>query len=121
MLKLTKPALVLIILLCSLAAKAQQITGTVTSSKDGTPLIAVNITVKESLTGTVSDTDGTFQIAASPGNTLVFSYIGFKTLEIKLGNENNLNIALEEDAQSLDEIVVTALGIEKESKKLVIP
>jgi len=119
MTKLIKPILLMVALLCCLAtAKAQQITGKVTSAKDGAPLTAVNITVKESLTGTVSDIDGTFQLAASPGNTLVFSYIGFKTIEIALGNETTLDVAMEEDAQSLDEVVVTALGVKKESKKL---
>lgn len=119
MMKLTKPIFLLAALLCCLVtAKAQQVTGKVTDANDGTPLIAVNITVKETNTGTVSDADGTFQIAAVPGNTLIFSYIGFKTIEIPLGNETNLNVALQEDAQSLEEVVVTALGIQKESKKL---
>ncbi|MDX1942347.1 MAG: SusC/RagA family TonB-linked outer membrane protein, partial [Saprospiraceae bacterium] len=119
MMKLTKPLSLLVALLCCLiTAKAQQITGKVTATKDGTPLVAVNITVKETNTGAVSDVDGSFRLTASPGNTLVFSYIGFKTIELTLGNETNLNVSLEEDAQSLDEVVVTALGIRKESKKL---
>jgi TonB-linked SusC/RagA family outer membrane protein len=117
MMKLTKLSLFLVLLLCSLAANAQ-ITGTITSSKDGTPLIAVNITVKGTSTGTISDADGTFSVNAVPGNTLVFSYIGYIAKEVVVGNETNLTVSLEEDAQSLDEVVVTALGIRKEAKKL---
>lgn len=119
MMKLAKPIFLIVALLCCLvAAKAQQVTGKVTAAQDGAPLVAVNITVKGAATGTVSDVDGTFSINASPGNTLVFSYIGFETKEVKVGNEKTLNVTMQEDAQSLDEIVVTALGIERESKKL---
>ncbi|MFN7115557.1 MAG: SusC/RagA family TonB-linked outer membrane protein [Saprospiraceae bacterium] len=119
MTKLTKLfSLLLALFCCIITANAQQVTGKVTAAKDGAPLIAVNITVKETNTGTVSDADGMFNVNASPGNTLVFSYIGFKTIEVTLGNERNVNVTLEEDAQSLDEVVVTALGIKKEAKKL---
>ncbi len=119
MTKLTKPILLLTALLCCMAvAQAQQITGKVTSAKDGSPLVGVNILEKESLTGAVSDLDGAFQIAASPGNILVFSYIGYRTVEITVENEKTITVALEEDAQSLNEVVVTALGIQRESKKL---
>jgi TonB-linked SusC/RagA family outer membrane protein len=119
MMKLTKPIFLLVALLCCIiTAKAQQVTGKVSAASDGTPLIAVNITVKETNVGTVSEADGTFSITASPGNTLVFSYIGFRTTELTLGNETNVTVTLEEDAQSLDEVVVTALGVQKESKKL---
>ncbi len=119
MTKLTKPILLIVaILCCFITANAQQITGKVTSAKEGTPLIGVNITVKESLTGTISDTDGTFQIAVNPGSILVFSYIGYRPIEITIGNEKTLEVSMEEDAQGLNEVVVTALGIRKESKKL---
>lgn len=119
MTKRTKPIFLMLALLCCLAtATAQQITGQVTYAEDGTPLIGVNITVKESSVGTISDVDGTYQIAASPGNILVFSYLGFKTVEITVGNEAIVNVVMQEDAQSLEEVVVTALGVKKESKKL---
>lgn len=109
--------LVLAIFYCHLTVIAQQVTGKVTAN-DGTPLIGVNISVKETNTGTISEPNGTFQLAAAPGNTLVFSYIGFATYEVKLGSEKNVDVTLKEDAQSLTEVVVTALGIQKESKKL---
>lgn len=119
MMKLTKPILLLLAIICCLAsAKAQQVTGKVTAASDGTPLVGVNITVDETNAGTVSDLDGTFRINASPGNTLVFSYIGFRIVRVTVSNETNLDVTMEEDAQSLQEVVVTALGVEKESKKL---
>jgi len=119
MTKLARPIfLIFAILCCVIAANAQQVTGRVVSAEDDTPLIGVNITVKGNLTGTISDTDGTFRIAADPGNTLVFTYIGYKAIEITLGNEKELNVSMEEGAQGLDEVIVTALGIRKESKKL---
>ena len=119
MTKLAKPIILIVaILCCVIAVNAQQVTGRVASAEDGTPLIGVNITVKGNLTGTISDTDGTFQIAADPGNTLVFTYIGYKAIEITLGNEKDLTVSMEESAQGLDEVIVTALGIKKESKKL---
>lgn len=109
--------LVLVLFCCHLTVSAQQITGKVTAV-DGTPLIGVNISVKETNTGTISESTGAFQIVASPGNTLVFSYIGFATYEVTLGNEKILDVTLKEDAQSLTEVVVTALGVQRESKKL---
>jgi TonB-linked SusC/RagA family outer membrane protein len=97
---------------------SQQINGTVTSTKEGDPLPGVSIVVKGSNVGTSSDADGKFSIAAKAGNTLIFSYVGFKPKEINLGSQTMLNVGLDEDSQILDEVVVTALGIKKESKKL---
>ncbi|NBA87674.1 SusC/RagA family TonB-linked outer membrane protein [Emticicia sp. CRIBPO] len=100
------------------AAMAQNIKGTISSSKDNATIPGVSVTVKGTFTGTTSDTDGKFSINASPGAVLVFSYLGYKTSEIKLANQTILNVSLDEDAQNLDEVVVTALGIKKDAKKL---
>lgn len=119
MTKLCKTLILLVALLgCLAAAEAQQITGRVTSERDGTPLVGVTVNVKERTTGALTGADGTFQIVASPGNTLIFRYLGFKTLEMTLGTEAKLEVQLEEGTQDLNEVVVTALGIQKESKKL---
>ncbi|GAB6123403.1 SusC/RagA family TonB-linked outer membrane protein [Dysgonomonas termitidis] len=80
-------------------------TGTVTDNTGG-PLIGVSITIKGTSTGTVTDVDGKFSIQAKPGDTMQFSYVGFSTKTIIIGNEQVLNIVLEEDRQVLDEIVV---------------
>lgn len=96
----------------------QQITGVVTSSRDGATLPGVNITIKGTSSGTITDFDGAFTLNAAPTDTLVLSYIGYGTREIVVGNQSSLAIALDEDAETLDEVVVTALGIRKEAKKL---
>ena len=110
--------LVFLLLLASSAAYAQTVTGKVTSATDGSPVPGVSILVKGTTTGTSTDSDGNFSLNASSGSTLVLSFIGYKTREVVLGNETSLNITLEEDITQLNEVVVTALGIEKETKSL---
>ncbi len=90
--------------------------GLVTDSQ-GTALPGVNIVVKGTTRGTSSDFDGNFEISANRGDVLVFSYLGFKTQEVSV-NGASLNIVMQEDASQLNEVVVTAFGIEKETKSL---
>jgi TonB-linked SusC/RagA family outer membrane protein len=116
--KLAKPVLTLVIALGCFMAQAQQITGMVTSAKDGTGLAGVNVMIKGTNSGTVTDADGNFTLTASARDTLVLSYIGYTTQEVPVSNRSTLAIELGEDEQTLDEVVVTALGIRKESKKL---
>lgn len=97
---------------------AQKISGKISSSKDEATLPGVSVQVKGTNTGTNTSADGTYSVNASPNATLVFSFIGYKTQEIKVGNQSIVNVSLDEDATNLEEIVVTALGIKKESKKL---
>jgi len=97
---------------------AQKISGKVSSAKDETILPGVSVQVKGTNTGTNTTADGTFSVNASSEATLIFSFIGFKNQEIKVGNQSIINISLDEDTQNLEEVVVTALGIKKESKKL---
>ena len=107
------------ILICSLAfLNAQTITGTIKSGSDGGTLPGVSILVKGTNIGTVSDMDGNFSLQAAPQSTLIFSYIGYLTQEIAIGSQTVLDVTMSESAESLDEIVVTALGIRKEAKKL---
>lgn len=110
--------LFMLLLLFSVASYAQKISGKVSSAKDGAVLPGVSVQVKGTNTGTNTNADGTFSVNASSDATLVFSFIGFKNQEIKVGNQSIINVSLDEDAQSLEEVVVTALGIKKESKKL---
>lgn len=100
-------------------AFAQNISGIVTDVS-GEPLIGASILVKGTTSGTVTDIDGKFSLAV-PANAeiLVVSYTGFSTLEYPIsGGATNVTIQLEESAASLDEVVVTALGIRKEKKAL---
>lgn len=107
------------LLVFSAAAYAQQktVTGTV-SDNTNQPLPGVNVIVKGTPTGTQTDFDGNFSINVSQGQTLVFSYLGFQTLEVAIGTSNTLRVALTEDTQALDEVVVTALGIERSSRSI---
>lgn len=102
----------------SAAIYAQRISGKVSSAKDGTILPGVSVQVKGTNTGTNTAADGTFNVNTSSDATLIFSFIGFKNQEIEVGNQSIINISLDEDTQNLEEVVVTALGIKKESKKL---
>lgn len=106
--------------ICSLQANPSQsktVSGIVTSATDGLPLIGVSVQVKEVAgSGTITDMDGRFTISAGNGQTLVFSYIGFKTQEIKVA-DTTVNVVLAEDNEVLDEVVVIGYGVQK--KKLV--
>ena len=96
----------------------QPITGTVTGKRDKQPIPGVNILVQGTNTGTITDANGKFTINAPENATLVFSFIGYTPQIVKIGGQSELIIELEEDIKSLDEVVVTALGIKKESRAL---
>jgi TonB-linked SusC/RagA family outer membrane protein len=105
-------------LLISFVVKAQQVSGTVTSSDDGTPIPGANVIVKGTSNGTSTDADGKYSLEAENSATLVFSFVGYLSQEVQVGNTTVLNVSLVPDIQTLQEVVVTALGIKKESKKL---
>lgn len=93
------------------------IKGQVTDSK-GESLPGVSVRVKGSAQGTSTDIQGNYTITVSDNDILVFSYVGYTPLEISVNGRTTLNVTLREDLQVLGEIVVTALGIERESKSL---
>ncbi|MEJ7644224.1 MAG: SusC/RagA family TonB-linked outer membrane protein [Chryseolinea sp.] len=83
------------------------------------PLPGVNVLVKGTTTGTVADSDGRYTLTVPNDNaTLVYSFIGYKDQEVAVGGRTQLDVSLEADVTSLDEVVVTALGIERASKSL---
>ena len=99
-------------------AQAQvPVTGKVTG-ENGVGLPGVSIAVRGTSKGTVTDADGSFSLTASPSDVLVFSYIGFTSKEVTVGNKSTINVVLGEDSKALQEVVVTALGIKREAKKL---
>ena len=99
-------------------AQEKTISGNV-SDQSGLPLPGVNIIVKGTSTGTQSDFDGNYSIQASVGETLVYSYVGFKTVEQAVtAATNTINLQMEEELDVLTEVVVTAQGIKKEAKAL---
>ncbi len=91
--------------------------GTITDDTQQ-PLPGVSILLKGTTTGTVSDVDGKFSINADAGKILVFRFIGFANQEITLGTQKALIIRLKPDAKTLNEVVVTALGVRKEKKNI---
>ena len=109
-----------LLLLFSLPVLAQDvaITGTVTSTEDASTLPGVNIAIKGTTRGTSSGADGTYQLNVPAGATLVFSFIGFTTQEIAVGNRTAVNVSLVTDAAQLQEVVVTALGIKRDAKSV---
>ena len=98
---------------------AQDISGLITDADNGEPLAGVNIVVLDQNEGAVSDFDGKFSIENfESGSTLIFSYIGYKTLNLKISSEDfldfkNINVSLESDFSELDEIVVIGYGSQK--------
>jgi TonB-linked SusC/RagA family outer membrane protein len=95
------------------------ISGHITSNEDASPLPGVNILVKGTAAGTISDAEGNFTInVPSHESVLVFSFVGYLAQEIPVAGKTNLNVALASDARQLSEIVVTALGIERETRDL---
>jgi TonB-dependent SusC/RagA subfamily outer membrane receptor len=94
----------------------QSVSGTVTDS-DGMPLPGATVIVEGTSNGVSTDFDGVYSIAANEGDILSFSYVGFETQKIAVGSSATINVSLSSDA-NLDEVVVTALGIEENKLKL---
>ena len=93
---------------------ALKVTGTLTDAETGTALIGATVQIKGTTIGTSTDLDGTYSIIAPDGNaTLVFSYIGYINQEIVVGNQSTINVSLEPDVQSLNEVVVVGYGAVK--------
>jgi len=105
----TLAAVLMVFCSCSLAA---QVSGVVTDT-DGETLIGVNILVKGTATGTVSDFDGQFSLDAASGETLVFSYTGYVNKEVVVGNQTQINVTMANDVAILDEVVVVGYGTQR--------
>ncbi|MCB0665196.1 MAG: SusC/RagA family TonB-linked outer membrane protein, partial [Saprospiraceae bacterium] len=104
-------------LLCNLAIAQQTVRGIVTNAEDGEPMIGVTVLERGTTNGTVSDFDGSYSLTVQPGAVLEFSYTGFSTQEITVGGETEINVLLSPGVQ-LQEVTVTALGIERSTKAL---
>ncbi len=114
----------LVMLICLISqvsawAQTRQLTGKVTDAKDGSGLPGVSILLKGSGTGANSDGQGSFSIIVpETGAVLVFSMMGMKTKEVEVGAQMVINVALEEEAKDLRDVVVTAAGIERNVRGL---
>jgi len=107
-------------LVSSYAIAQSTVTGQIRTAGDNAPLPGVSVLVKGTTAGTTTDSDGRFSISVPDNNAvLVISFIGYATQEVPVGNQTSINIDLVEDVTQLSEVVVTALGIPRESKTLV--
>ncbi|MDQ3683681.1 MAG: SusC/RagA family TonB-linked outer membrane protein, partial [Bacteroidota bacterium] len=111
-------SLFLVLATTSVSAQQKTITGTVKSSEDGSPLIAVSIQVKGTTIGTTTDQKGNFSINASDNQTIVASIVGFVTSESRVGSRTVVNFDLTSVTAELEGVVVTALGIRRAEKAL---
>lgn len=113
----------LILVFCQLAffgshAQDRSITGVVLGSDDNKGIPGVSIRVKGAQTGTNSNANGQFTVAASVNSTLEFSMIGYTSKEVSVGNQSTLKVILTVDNRQLQEVIVTALGIKKDVRRI---
>lgn len=100
-------------------AQSRTVTGTVTDADDGSTLPGVSVVVKGTSIGTVTDIEGDFSLnVPNDAETLVFSFVGMATKEVELTSANSYQVEMSDAAISVDEVVVTALGIKKSEKKI---
>ena len=108
---------VLFLMLGTSVAFAQKtVTGKVTSADDGSALPGVNILEKGTANGAVADSDGNYSIVVGNNATLVYSFVGFTSQEVLVGNQTAINISLESDVQALSEVVVIGYGTQEKKE-----
>jgi len=107
------------LLMSVLAFGQRTVTGVVTSEEDGSTLPGVSVVVKGTVLGTTTNTNGEYSITVPEGyNTLVFTFVGMKPLEVNIGDKSILNVSMKPSVLGLEEVVVTAIGIKREKKAL---
>jgi TonB-linked SusC/RagA family outer membrane protein len=117
-----KILLVTLLCLCvtisGVLAQERTVTGKVTSADDGSPLPGVNVVIKGTAVGTVTDAEGAYSLTVPEGSTLVFSFIGLTTIEIPVAERTIVDAQMAQDVQQLGEVIVTAAGIERQTRAL---
>lgn len=118
-LKHTRILLMVLALLVSVVGFSQSrtITGKVMGSDSQEPLIGVSIVIKGTTIGTITDVDGSYTIAATPGQTLVYSFIGYNKQELVVGDAAAINVILDVNAELLGEVVAIGYGVQKKTDK----
>ena len=109
--------LLVVFLLTAQVAIAQKTVSGVVSDPDGLPLPGATVLISGTTSGVTTDFDGNYSIAVEEGVSLVFSFVGYESQSVVVGSQNTLNITLSEGNQ-LSEVVVTALGLEREARSL---
>jgi TonB-linked SusC/RagA family outer membrane protein len=100
-------------------AQDRVVSGKVTSTEEGTPLPGVNVVLKGTTNGTVTDSDGNYRLTVpASGGTLVFSFIGLTTRDVPIGDRSVIDVSLGLDVTQLGEVVVTGQGIAREKRAL---
>lgn len=103
------------LMLFSAIGQEIQVTGNVRTSEDGTTLPGVSVVLKGSTRGTLTDQEGNFRLQAGRGQTLVFSFIGYRTQEITISGDQPIDVTLDPDVLKMDEVIVIAYGTAKKS------
>lgn len=112
--------LLIVSVLCAISgvvmAQNRVITGTVTDASDQSPIPGANVIVQGTSKGTATDGEGKYSLELAPGeNAITISFIGYKTLTVSVGEQSTVDVALESDAQTLEEIVVVGYGEQKKT------
>lgn len=97
---------------------AQNLVTGIVTDEEQTPLPGVTILEKGTSNGTITDVDGSYKLDVPASATLIIQSVGYETQEIDVNGQSSINVALDEDTQELDAVVVTALGIERETRNL---
>ena len=100
------------------SVRENPVTGKVVSGTNKEPLGGVSILIKGTNRGTTTNADGVFKIDAQTKETLIFSFVGYDKKEVLVGTQSDINVSLTENISSLNEVVVTALGIKRDKKAL---
>ena len=122
--KISLQAAIFLMFLCAsfgLQAQQKMVSGTITSAEDNEPLPGVNVFIKGTTSGSITDADGKYSLEIPEGinsPTLVYSYIGYATQELPIANKSVMDFAMTIDTKTLEDVVVTALGVERETKAL---
>lgn len=115
--------LFLIVLICigtctSVLWAQQKVSGIVTDKEENLPLIGCNVMEKGTTNGTITDLDGKYTLEVSENAVLEFSYIGYATKTETVNGRSEINVDMFSDSQKIEEVVVTAMGIQRKAKSL---
>lgn len=113
-----KSSIVLSMLLLSQIGFAQQTVKGTVFDETGAPLAGVTVVEKGTTNGTATNIDGTYNLSVSEGSSLLFNFIGYKTIERAVGNQSQIDVTMETDLKQLSEVVVTALGFKEDPDNL---
>ncbi|MGQ1890193.1 carboxypeptidase-like regulatory domain-containing protein [Thermophagus sp. OGC60D27] len=109
---------VFMLLAGTVAAQQIEVTGAVTDAHNGEPIPGVSVVQKNTMNGSITDSEGIYRIRVDRGSTIVFSFVGFIPEEIVVEAAGTYNVALRAAVFDVDEVVVTALGISRQKKSL---